>query len=151
MTATGNPAPTITSSGTLPHGVTFSGRALSGTPTQTGTFQIGFVATNGVNPQAVQYFTLTVTGLHVTTTSLPAATVGTPYSEPLAASGGKAPLKWSKSGALPKGLTLSKSGLLSGTVSSNVAPGTYSMSVKVTDASKPKQTATATLHLAVNS
>ena len=103
-----------------------------------------------MNPQAVQYFTLTVTGLQITTTSLPAATEGSPYSQQLSASGGNPPLKWAKTAALPKGLKLSKSGLLSGTVSSKVAPGTYTVSVKVSDASKPKQTATATLHLTIN-
>jgi large repetitive protein len=152
VTATGNPTPTISDSGTLPHGVTFSGNQLSGTPTQAGTFQIGFVANNGVSPQAVQDFTLTVAGLKITTTSpLPSATIGTPYSQQLTATGGNAPLKWSKSGSLPKGLKLSKSGLLSGTPSSKAIPGTYSFSIKVTDASKPKQTATATFNLTVNS
>ena len=88
VTATGNPTPTITASGTQPHGVTFSNGKLSGTPTQAGTFQIGFVANNGVSPQAVQYFTLTVTGLRITTTSLNPATVGSAYSQQLTATGG---------------------------------------------------------------
>ncbi|MGB7052007.1 MAG: putative Ig domain-containing protein [Acidimicrobiales bacterium] len=150
VTATGNPTPTITASGTEPHGVTFSNGKLSGTPTQAGTFQIGFVANNGVSPQAVQYFTLTVTGLRITTTSLNPATVGHAYSQQLTATGGIAPLKWSKTGSLPKGLKLSKSGLLSGKVSSKVTPGTYSLTIKVTDSDKPKQTATATFNLTVN-
>ncbi len=150
VTATGDPSPTVTETGTLPHGVTFSAGVLSGTPTQAGTFQIGFVAANGVNPQAVEDFTLTVSGLQITTTSLPAATVENNYRVSLAASGGIAPLKWTKVGALPKGLTLKKSGVLSGKVSSSVAPGTYSISVKVTDADKPKQVATAVLQLTVN-
>ena len=150
VTTTGNPTPTVTASGTLPHGVTFSGDNLSGTPTQAGTFQIGFVANNGVNPQAVQTFTLTVTGLQITTTSLPAGTVGGSYSKQLTATGGNAPLKWQKTAKLPKGLKLSKSGLLSGTVSTKVAPGTYTVSVKVSDASKPKQVATATFNLTIN-
>jgi hypothetical protein len=152
VTATGNPTPTITASGTMPHGVTFSNDTLSGTPTQAGTFQIGFVANNGVNPQAVQYFTLTVTGLKITTTSLNTAMVGSPYNqEQLTASGGIAPLKWSKTGAMPKGLKLSSSGLISGTVSSKATPGNYSLTIKVKDSDKPKQTAAATFTLTVNS
>jgi hypothetical protein len=152
VTATGNPTPTITASGTMPHGVTFSNDTLSGTPTQAGTFQIGFVANNGVNPQAVQYFTLTVTGLKITTTSLNTATVGSAYnSQQLTASGGIAPLKWSKTGSMPKGLKLSSSGLISGTVSSKATPGNYSLTIKVKDSDKPKQTATATFTLTVNS
>jgi hypothetical protein len=60
VTATGTPAPSITESGALPSGVTFNAGALSGTPTATGTFPITFTASNGVSPNAVQSFTLTV-------------------------------------------------------------------------------------------
>jgi len=59
-TATGSPAPTITGTGPLPTGVTFTGGSLTGTPTESGTFPITFTATNGVLPNAVQSFTLTV-------------------------------------------------------------------------------------------
>jgi hypothetical protein len=56
-------------------------------------------------------------------------------------------------GRLPKGLTLSKTGVLSGTVlAKKVAPGTYPVSVKVTDATKrTHQTATETYQLQINS
>jgi hypothetical protein len=57
---TGTPPPTITESGALPNGVTFSGFLLSGTPTETGIFPLVFTAKNGVLPNAVQNFTLTV-------------------------------------------------------------------------------------------
>jgi hypothetical protein len=54
--------------------------------------------------------------LGVTTTSCPEAIVGTAYSCQLSASGGVAPYTWTKiSGALPSGLSLSGSGLISGT------------------------------------
>ena len=149
VTATGDPTPTITASGVLPKGVTFSAGTLSGTPKQAGAFEIGLVASNGVSPSAVQDFSLTVSGLKVTTTSLPGGYPGGSYSKQLTASGGITPLKWTKSGALPKGLKLSKSGLLSGVLSGRVAAGTYTVSVKVSDASKPKQTVTATFHLTV--
>jgi len=46
-TATGTPAPVITESGGLPTGVSFTGGALSGTPTVTGDFPISFTAANG--------------------------------------------------------------------------------------------------------
>ncbi|MGD0882140.1 MAG: Ig domain-containing protein, partial [Acidimicrobiales bacterium] len=59
VTATGYPTPTITESGTLPAGVTFSGGVLSGTPTATGTFPITLTASNGVGSNATQDFTLT--------------------------------------------------------------------------------------------
>jgi hypothetical protein len=60
VAVTGTPPPTITESGALPDGVTFSGFLLSGTPTETGTFPLVFTAKNGVLPNATQNFTLTV-------------------------------------------------------------------------------------------
>ena len=62
--ATGVPAPSITQSGTLPSGITFSsttsvlsGIAASGTA---GNYNIGFMASNGMGANAVQSFTLTI-------------------------------------------------------------------------------------------
>ena len=150
VTATGNPTPTITASGTLPGGVTFSGDTLSGTPTQAGTFQIGFVANNGISPQAVQYFTLTVTGLQITTESMPTGTKKVAYSATLQATGGIAPYKWKiKTGTLPTGLTMNSStGTISGTPTRT---GTYTFKVQVKDSSSPtKQKATATFTLTIN-
>ena len=62
VTTTGFPIPIVTESGALPPGVAFSGGALSGTPTQSGTFPITFTAHNGVGTDATQSFTLTVGG-----------------------------------------------------------------------------------------
>ena len=149
VTATGSPAPTFSASGVLPKGVTFSGGTISGTPKQAGAFEIGLVASNGVSPAAVQDFSLTVTGLKLTTTSLPAATYGAAYHQQLKASGGITPLKWGKVGHLPKGLKLSKSGLLSGTITTSTPKGTYTITVKLSDSDKPKQSITATLRLTV--
>ncbi len=54
--------------------------------------------------------------LVVTTTSLPDATEGRPYSFQLAATGGCPPYHWRIAfGALPAGLVLSDAGLISGT------------------------------------
>ena len=152
-TATGTPTPTITESGALPSGVTFAGGVLSGDPSVTGTFPITFTATNGIGNPATQNFTLTVSGaaaLTITTTSLPAATIGTPYSYAVSASGGKAPYKWKATG-LPKGLKM-KSGVIKGTVKAKKPPATgpYSVTLTVSDKSKPKQTATKTLTLTLN-
>ena len=60
--ATGAPSPTLSEAGTLPGGVTFTAAtgALAGTPTITGTFPLQFTASNGVLPDAIQNFTLTV-------------------------------------------------------------------------------------------
>ncbi|MGA8726755.1 MAG: IPT/TIG domain-containing protein [Acidimicrobiales bacterium] len=62
VTATGWPPPTITETGTLPNGVSFNSSTgvLSGTPSGFGTFPISFDAGNGVSPDSVQSFNLTV-------------------------------------------------------------------------------------------
>jgi mono/diheme cytochrome c family protein len=73
----------------------------------------------------------TTAPLAILTTSFPNATVGTGYSQVLAASGGKTPYTWSRSaGTLPTGLSLNSSGVISGTLS---AAGTFTFTVKVTD------------------
>jgi hypothetical protein len=63
---------------------------------------------------------------------MPAGTIGSAYSQTLTSSGGTTPLAWSLlSGSLPPGLTLSSSGVISGTVGAGAA--TYSFTVKVLD------------------
>ncbi|MCW3018492.1 MAG: Ig family protein, partial [Solirubrobacterales bacterium] len=90
-------------------------------------------------------------GLLIETESLPDATRGAAYSVQLVAANGVAPYKWKKTAALPKGLKLSKSGLLSGTPKTKLAPGSYSVKVLVTDASKkPKHTGSRTLTLQIS-
>jgi Tol biopolymer transport system component len=68
VTATSKPAPTLRESGALPGGVTFNASmgVLSGTPGRgtTGTYRLTFTASNGVLPDAVQRFTLTVAPRH---------------------------------------------------------------------------------------
>ena len=66
-------------------------------------------------------------------TTLPHATLGVTYSLQLVGAGGTAPYRdWSvESGALPPGLTLSATGVVSGTPT---APGTFSFVVTLVDA-----------------
>jgi putative Ig domain-containing protein len=67
----------------------------------------------------------------IETASLPDAVVGSPYSAPLAASGGKPPYAWQVSaGTLPSGLSLIGSGSITGTP---VAEGPFPITVTVTD------------------
>jgi hypothetical protein len=69
----------------------------------------------------------------LSTTSLPAATVGTNYSQSLSATAGTPPYSWSiVSGALPPGVNLAPGGALSGTPTT---AGTYDFAAKVTDSS----------------
>jgi hypothetical protein len=158
VTAAGTPTPSVAEFGNLPSGITFTPHAngtgtLAGTSSEKGTFDIGFIASNGQGGNATQFFTLTLSGLQITTTSLPQLTEGTPYSVQLTSSGGIAPLRWSKTATLPRGLTFSKTGVLAGTVSAyHVTRGTYTISVKVTDATKKThQTVTKSFQLKINS
>jgi hypothetical protein len=91
-------------------------------------------------------------GLQVRSGALQSATRGTPYSVTLNATGGTSPYRWKKGAKgekLPKGLKLSKEGVIHGTPSSKVAPGTYTIPVTVSDAGKPKHSATSTLTLKI--
>src|SRR5579863_1813180 len=69
--------------------------------------------------------------MFVTTTTLPSGTVGTAYSSQLTATGGTNTYTWSiTSGALPNGLNLSSSGLISGTPT---VSNTFGFNVTATD------------------
>jgi hypothetical protein len=94
----------------------------------------------GTNPPSI---------LSITTTSLPAGTVGAAYNGSIAASGGTAPYTYSASG-LPGGLSISNStGIITGTPTQG---GTASATIKVTDSSQPSsQSATANLSIAIGS
>ena len=67
--------------------------------------------------------------LTISSTTLPAGTVGTAYSATLAATGGVAPYTWS-SGALPSGLLLSSAGIINGTPTTT---GTQMVSLAIKD------------------
>jgi hypothetical protein len=154
VSASGTPWPFIEEWGNLPEGVSYSDGVLSGTPTQIGTFKVTFTAENGVGTDSVQRFTLTVLGLKVSTTSLPEVTLGSAYSDQLAAVGGVTPYKWKvTAGSLPKGLRLNTKGLLSGTVKAKQYPhgGSFPVTVTVTDSTKKvHQTATANFTVLVS-
>ncbi len=86
--------------------------------------------------------------LTVTPTPPPIAVQGVPYSTSLAATGGVAPYSWILSaGSLPPGLSLSPSGIISGTPTHL---GTITFTVRVSDGTTPTPlTATATLSISV--
>lgn len=88
--------------------------------------------------------------LAITTTSLPAGTIGNAYAANLAASGGTAPYAWSmKAGSLPSGLSLdSATGAITGTPSASASH--VSLTFQVTDSSSNAQTATATFSLTIS-
>ena len=122
-------------SGTLPAGLTLSsGGVLSGTPTQTGTFTITVKATdsNGCSGIGANYtLTIACPAITVTNPAVSSGTAGTPFSQTFTQSGAVGTATFSlASGTLPSGLTLSASGVLSG---SPTQSGSFTITVKVTD------------------
>jgi hypothetical protein len=101
------------------------------------------VLSNGL---AIRCTDVTVPIPSITTTSLPAGTVGVSYSQTLAATSGTAPMLWSiSSGSLPAGLSLDPG---TGVISGNpTTAATASFTAKVTDANG--QTSSRSLSIAV--
>jgi hypothetical protein len=87
VTATGYPAPTLSESGALPSGVAFNPttRVLSGTPAAGtgGSRQLSFTAANGVSPNAVQSFALTVLPTAQTSLTLVCSNNPAPSGKPV--------------------------------------------------------------------
>jgi hypothetical protein len=82
--------------------------------------------------------------------ALPGATQKAAYNAVLSVTGGTAPYTWNLlSGSLPSGLSLSSTGIVSGTVGSTVATGTYTFSATATDSSTPAFNATRTFTVLV--
>jgi uncharacterized repeat protein (TIGR03803 family) len=135
-------------SGALPAGLSLNASTgtISGTPTAAGVADFTVTVTDS-NP--VQKVTASeslsvnvLESLAIETTSITPAFLDKSYSAQLAASGGAPPYTWavtssaSLNGGLPTGLTLSTSGLLSGTPTKT---GSYTFTVAVQDSSSVTQ------------
>jgi hypothetical protein len=115
---------------------------------QPGTADVSVVNPSpGGGPSQPVTFTITAALTITTPSPLPAGTVGSAYSQTLAASGGAAPYSWSvTAGSLPAGLALAGStGVLSGTPS---APGNSSFTIRVSDSGAGTATKQFTLAIA---
>ena len=123
-------------SGVLPTGMTLSsGGVLSGTPTSLGSSTFSVRATDADNCSSTQSYTFVVDypPIYITPTTLSNATRLVPYIQQLTATGGTSPYTFSRlTGSMPTGLSISSSGLISGTTTA--APGTYSFTVQALDA-----------------
>jgi outer membrane autotransporter protein len=118
-------------------GTTADSMTVSGTPTSNGSFALNASATDsstGSGPfTQAQAFTLDVSAaaLSLSPATLPTGTAGTSYSQSFTTSGGIAPYSYAiTGGALPSGLSLSATGVLSGTPT---AAGSFTFDVTVTD------------------
>ncbi len=83
--------------------------------------------------------------------TLPSATQSSAYQANLTAAGGVPPYTWSlaSGSALPSGLVLSSTGIITGTLASTVSTGSYSFTAQATDSHSPPSTTTAALTLPV--
>jgi hypothetical protein len=133
----GNALPTTWSvvSGTLPTGLSLSsGGVVSGVPTQTGTFTFTIRASQASGCAATMTYSVTIScpTISIAPTSLPNGTICAAYSQQLTATAiNCVPNTWSivpNTGTLPIGLSLSSSGLISGSTS---VTGTFSFGVQV--------------------
>ncbi|MBP6820062.1 MAG: putative Ig domain-containing protein [Acidobacteria bacterium] len=118
--------------GTLPTGLTFSAGALSGTPTQTGSFPITVIATDSNGCTGSRNYTLVINcqTIAVNPATIPAGTAGTAYSQTFTQVGGIGTTTFSLTGTLPTGITFSGAAL-SGTPTQT---GNFPIVVKATDA-----------------
>ena len=139
ITASGGTAPYTfaVTAGALPAGLGLSSAGvLSGTPTTAGTATFTVTAADATGCDGSQAYSLIVNGsgcgtIVLNPATLPAATVGAPYSVTITASGGTAPYTFAvTAGALPPGLGLSTGGALAGTPT---ASGSFAFSVAATD------------------
>jgi hypothetical protein len=155
VTTSGSPTvTTIGRTGTLPSGVNFTDNGngtakFDGTPAAGtgGTYTQTLTASNGVAPNAVQTFTLTVNQPPVITSAnnktFTAGVAGTTFQ--LTASGYPTTFTFTNTGAaLPGGLSLSSSGLLSGTPDAGTG-GTYNLTFQVANGVSPAGTQSFTL------
>ena len=138
----------FTASG-FPTGLTINALSgvISGTPTQSGTFNAAVTDTDSFGDISTRPYTFTINGPPtITTASLPDWTVTFTYSgTPMTATGGTTtnPYTWSATN-LPPGLSINASGVI---VGSPTLVGTFNPTIKVTDSAGAIGTRSYTVHI----
>lgn len=120
-------------SGTLPAGLTLATNGtLSGTPSSSANYFFDLRVADAAGSAATRTYQMYVgVGVTIDSSSAPNATLGVAYSKTLKAVGGTAPYTWSViGGALPPGLSLSPTGVISGTPTT---AGVYFVTVRAAD------------------
>lgn len=128
--------------GGLPPGISVrADGALTGVPTQAGSYNVSIRAQDATGAVVVGSFPFTVlaAGFRISSLSLPAAQMGQPYSQTLTSAGGSGNVSFGlQSGTLPVGIQLSSAGLISGTPT---VAGAYGFTIRATDAGNAITTA----------
>src|SRR6478672_2369718 len=132
----------VAGTGTLPQNLNLNqiNGVISGTPTAAGTSSFTVRVQDAGGLADTQALSITINqpapppAPNITTTTLPAGTIGQPYNQTLQATGGTGGLTWSiTAGNLPAGLNLNQTtGVISGTPI--VPAGTSTFAVRVADA-----------------
>ncbi|NPV89256.1 MAG: hypothetical protein HPY50_00590 [Firmicutes bacterium] len=146
LTVLGGTAPYTWEAAGLPEGLGIDGGSgeISGTPSAAGDFQLNLTVTDINDEKASKSLALKISGLTITTDSLPDGIVSSSYSATLTVSGGFAPYTWEAAG-LPEGLGIDGgSGEISGTPS---AAGDFQVNVSVSDSSGQNASSTLTLKI----
>jgi Putative Ig domain len=151
LTVTGGTSPFTwtVSAGTLPPGLTLAASTglLAGTPTTAGTYTFTVKVTDASGLSDTRPVILTI--IPGPSLNFPAPPMGwtrTVYLYTLTESGGTSPFTWTLSaGSLPAGISLSPDGNLTGTPT---ATGTFSFTVRVTDASNQSATQATSITIA---
>jgi hypothetical protein len=159
VTTTGGPTPAISTTSTLPAGVTLTDHGngtatlASTAATAAGSYPITITAANGISPNATQSFTLTVNpgpaAPAITSANSAAFTAGTAGSFTVTTTGNPA-AAISTTSALPAGVTLTDNGNGTATLASTEATAVGSYPITITAANGVSPNATQNFTLVVN-
>ncbi len=157
VTTTGYPTPTVSRTGTLPTGVTFTANSngtatFSGTPTKSGSYTETITASNGVGTKATQALVIAVDQAPAITSAASAsATVGTAFSFSVKTTGYPTPSISDNNAGLPAGLSFTDNGNGTATISGTPSAGSTGVyNLTITASNGTGQPAAQSFALTVN-